>query len=210
VSVFAGNYVARTYTYAIDNGINQTVPASAGATYHAGGFFYVASADPVTGAAKSTMQIMFKNAAGNTMTTYTALSVDSNFVTDTWTYLSVTNGTGGTDLVAPAGTASITCQIYENAQGGGGGSVWFDNLYVTQTQAAAPPSFSIKTSVSGGQINISFPTVNGLTYDVLSTGDLKNQTSTWQTIGTVSGDGTVKSVSDTLGGAGRFYRVRAH
>ncbi len=211
VSVYDGLYCARTFASDPDNGIYENgLPAAPGATFHAGGWFYMSSFDPITGLANCTLQFMFKNAGGNTITTFNAPVIRTNFVTDTWTYLQVTNATGGFDIVAPAGTASATCQIYEYAQQGGGGSVYFDDLYVSLASVPAPPAFSISTSVSGGQINISFPTASGYTYDVLYSANAGSSLSTWQTNSTVVGDGTVKSVPDTMSAATRFYRVRAH
>ena len=48
VSVFDGDYVCRTFASNPDNGLYQdNVPATAGATYQAGGHFYVSSYDPM-------------------------------------------------------------------------------------------------------------------------------------------------------------------
>jgi Immunoglobulin domain len=211
VSVYDGNYVCRTYAGEADNGIYENnLPATVGATYHAGGHFYVSSLDPVTGLAWVVLQVMFKDAGANTISTFASPQIGTNFSADTWTFLQISNTTGGLDLVAPAGTVSATCQVYEYAQQGGGGSVYFDDLYLTLAQAAPPPSFSITPSVAGGQINITFLTANGIIYDVLYTGNPHNALSTWQTNSTVIGNGAVKSVPDTLGAAARFYRVRAH
>jgi hypothetical protein len=176
---------------------------------------YVSSNSPPKAPVTITLQVTFKDTNGiafydaNGPITFTSPTINSASTTEAWTPLQVTNATGGLDLVAPAGAVSATVQLYENNQSYMGGNAYADDLYLTQTQAAAPPSFSIKTSVSGGQLNISFPTVNGLTYDVLYKAKL-NDSSAWQTNSTVAGNGNVMSVQDTLGGAGRFYRVRAH
>ena len=216
VSVYDGTYVCRTYASDPDDGLYENLlPAAAGATYHAGGHFYMSSLDPMTGPAWVVMQVIFKNAAGATIGQGATPQIGTNgtLVADTWTTLQVTNGAGGLDLVAPAGTASATCQVYEYAQIGGGGSVYFDDLYLTPvvtTPAPPPPPFSLTPSVSSGQFNISFQTTNGAIYEVLYTGNPGNALSTWQTNTTVIGDGTVRTVPDTLGAGARFYRVRAH
>jgi hypothetical protein len=121
----------------------------------------------------------------------------------------VTNGASA-DLVAPAGAVSATFQVYEFNWTYAGGAGYFDNVFVTQTQAAPAPQFSLSSSVSGNQIHISFPTTSGFTYDVLSSTSLGSPTGTWPTLTTVTGDGTVKSVPDTLGAGTKFYRVKAH
>jgi hypothetical protein len=209
VSVYDGTYVCQTYASDADNGLYQNVAATAGATYHAGGWFYVSDWDQITGLATVTLQIMFKNAAGNTITTFIAPVIDVNFVLDTWTSLQATNAAGGADLVAPAGTVSVTCQIYEYAQQGGGGSVYFDGLYLTRASQPAPPAVTITASAVSGLMNLTFPTTSGVTYEVLYADSL-NSPITWHTNSTVAGDGTVKGVSDPIGATHRFYRVLEH
>jgi hypothetical protein len=210
VSVYDGNYVGHVFASNPDNGLYEpNVPAVAGATYHAGGHFYVSSLDPMTGLAWVVLQVMFKNAGGGTIATYTAPQIGTNFTTDAWTFLQVSNATaGGFDLVAPDGTAAITCQVYEYAQQGGGGSVYFDDLYVMRTSQPAPPAVTLSASYTGSAINISFPSTAGVTYEVLYAGSLPS--GTWQTNSTITGDGTVKTVSDPTSADARFYRVRAH
>jgi len=211
VSVYDGDYVCRTYASNPDNGLYQVnVPAVVGATYRAGGQFYVSSLDPMTGAAWTVLQVMFKNGSGGTISTFATSQIGTNFTTDAWTSLQVSNAVaGGLDLVAPAGTASITCQVYEYAQQGGGGSVYFDDLYVTQASQAPPAAVTITPWEDGGSMYLAFPTTAGVTYEVLYAGGLTSAGS-WQTNTTVAGDGTVKTVSDPIGAGPRFYRVLAH
>jgi Immunoglobulin domain len=216
VSVYDGLYVARTYNNGRDNGIYQNnVPATPGATYHAGGYFYVSSADPVADPAWDVLQVFFKDVTGNTILSCSSQQMggpaNQFFTNDTWASVIVTNGASA-DLVAPAGTVSATVQVYEYCQAGGGGSVYFDDLYLTKvaTTPPLPPAFSVTASVSSGQFNLSFPTTSGTIYEVLYTGNAASALSTWQTNTTVIGDGTVKTVPDTLSAGARFYRVRAH
>ncbi len=210
VSIYDGNYVCRTYASNPDNGLYENnLPAAPGATYHVGGQFYVSSLDPVTGLSWVVLQLMFKNAGGNTIATFATPQIGTNFTTDAWTFLQVTNGTGGPDLVAPAGTASATCQVYQYAQQGGGGSVYFDDLYVTRTALAPPAAVAITPSVSGGSLHLTFPTISGVTYEVLSASGLTSPI-TWQTNSAVSGDGTIKTVPIPVNGAQQYYRLLEH
>jgi hypothetical protein len=209
VSVWDGTYVCEVYGSDADDGIYQNVPVTAGATYHAGGWFYMSSDSPVAGTVTVTMQLMFKNAGGTTLTTFTAPAISSTFVQDTWMSLQVTNATGGTDLVAPAGTVSATCQIYEFNWSYGGGNVYFDDLYLTHASQSAPPAVTIAASALGGLMNLTFPTTSGVTYEVLYTDSLTSPI-TWHTNSTIVGDGTVKGVSDPIGATQRFYRVLEH
>jgi len=209
VSVYDGTYVCEVYGSDADDGIYQNVPVTAGATYHAGGWFYMSQFAPIAAPTTVTMQLMFKNAGGTTLATFTAPVIDVNFVLDTWISLQATNATGGTDLVAPASTVSATCQIYEFNWSYGGGNVYFDDLYLTHASQSAPPAVTIAASALGGLMNLTFPTTSGVTYEVLYTDSLTSPI-TWHTNSTIVGDGTVKGVSDPIGATQRFYRVLEH
>jgi hypothetical protein len=213
ISIYDGTYVGRVYNNGnVDDGIYQNVPVVAGTTYHAGGQCYVSSLEPMTAAAYVVVQLFFKDAGGNNLATYETAQIGTNvpFAMDAWTTLQVSNGTS-IDLVAPVGTVSATLQVYENAASGGG-SLYLDDMYLTAVAVTAPPPspFSVTPSVSGRQINLSFPTTSGTIYEVLYTGSAASALSTWQTNTTVTGDGTVKTVPDILSAGARFYRVRAH
>ena len=71
------------------------------------------------------------------------------------------------------------------------------------------PAFSLTltASISGPNILLKFPTQLGHNYTVLYNNTLVG--GTWQPLsGAVAGDGTVKTVTDTLAGPRRFYRVQ--
>jgi hypothetical protein len=209
VDVYAGNYVAEVYGSDADDGIYQGVPIMAGATYRAGGRFYMSSYAAIMGTVTVTLQVMFKDAGGNTLSTFTAPAITASFPADAWTYLQVTNATGGLDLVAPAGTVSATCQVYEFNWSYGGGTVYFDNLYVTPASLPPPAAVTVSASASGGMMNLSFPTTIGVIYELLYSGSLSSPSS-WQTNSTVIGNGSVKTVNDPITGSARYYRVLEH
>ena len=72
---------------------------------------------------------------------------------------------------------------------------------------ASSGSITLTASISGGTITISFPTQSGLSYQLLYKNSLTDPI--WTPIGSpVSGNGAVQSVSDTVGGSKRFYRVQ--
>jgi hypothetical protein len=71
------------------------------------------------------------------------------------------------------------------------------------------PAQGILTSaVSGNNILISFPTVPGRNYSVEYKNDLADLT--WATLagGSIAGNGNNRSVTDPIGGANRFYRLK--
>ena len=209
VSVYDGNYVCEVYGSDADDGYNQTVPVTAGLTYHAGGGFYMSSHAPLGAATTVTLQFSFKDAAGNQLAAFTAPQMTSAFAQDTWTALQITNATGGIDLVAPATAVSATVQVYEFNWNWGGGSVYTDDLYVSPASLPAPTPVRISAATAGGMMNLSFPSTSGVTYEVLYTSSLSSPT-TWQTNATITGDGSVKAISDPIGATKRFYRVREH
>ena len=210
--VYDGTYVAAVYATDPDNGFYQNVPVTAGATYHAGGWVYYSSDSPVGGTDFIELEVIFKSAGGASLATFTAPLINTNyaFTENTWLSYTVTNATGGPDLVAPASTVSATVQVYLFNWTYAGGAAYFDDLYLTQEATATPPSpppFSVSASVSSGQINISFPTTNSATYVVLYTSNPSTPRSSWLTNTTVFGDGNVHTVPDTLGATARYYSV---
>jgi hypothetical protein len=210
VSIWDGTNVCNTYGSDADNGLYENVAGIiAGATYRAGGMFYVSSLAPVAGTTTITLQLMFKDAGGNTLTTLTAPVIDTSFVQDTWTNLYVTNATGGSNIVAPAGTVSATFQIYEFNWAYAGGAAYFDDLYLSQAALPLPAAVTVTPSAVSGVMHLTFPTASGVTYEVLYANSL-NSPITWHTNSTIAGDGTPKTATDPIGTTQRFYRVMAH
>ena len=69
----------------------------------------------------------------------------------------------------------------------------------------AMPVVNLTASVSGANIHIQFPSQTGNIYTVLWSSSLTG--GNWQTLTSVNGDGTVKTVTDTMGSSQRFYTV---
>ena len=76
-------------------------------------------------------------------------------------------------------------------------------MLVTPIAAITPPQ--ITATISGGDVVLSFPTQSGRTYKVWGKNNLPD--ATWSPLGTLSGDGSVKSWSEPATQAHRFYRV---
>lgn len=60
---------------------------------------------------------------------------------------------------------------------------------------------------AGGQLRFEFDSLPGVTYEVESTASLGG--GSWETLETLTGDGTRREVTDNLGQPSRFYRVTA-
>jgi hypothetical protein len=69
----------------------------------------------------------------------------------------------------------------------------------------APSSFSLSATLSNDNPVVSFPTQPGFNYMLVYKNDLAD--TWWKWLDVVAGDGTRKSISDTPGGQGRFYRA---
>ena len=119
-----------------------------------------------------------------------------------WVPLAGTNGQPVVVTLSGAQTLKVTAP-----PGSATGSLNAHFYMFVPFTAVAP--FSISASVSAGIVSIKVPTQSGHSYSVYYSTSL-NPTS-WQTLASgISGDGTVKTVTDsTTGGAQRFYRAAA-
>jgi len=63
---------------------------------------------------------------------------------------------------------------------------------------------TVTAHVSGGNVQVSFPTQAGAIYRVFVTSDLSGS---WTLLTEILGDGTVKTVNDPIGAGNRFYKV---
>jgi beta-glucanase (GH16 family) len=129
-------------------GIYQDYISNLGMVYSANGWAYTLSSDVLAGQNAAWMEVTFRDAGGNVLALYRSSLITTNtiasgaFPVNTWINLSVTNqynpttylfANSVTNLVAPAGTSFVRCQIvlqgdpyYSN------GSVYFDDLTLNQ------------------------------------------------------------------------------
>jgi hypothetical protein len=111
-----------------------------------------------------------------------------------WVPMRDTNGNLATITLGGVQTLQLTSAGGVNA-----------NYYMFVPAAAAAPT--ITASVSGTAVQLKFQTQPGSSYTVLYKNSLVG--GTWQTLGSaIPGDGTVKTVSDTMTGSARFYRLQ--
>ncbi|HWF19310.1 MAG TPA: hypothetical protein VG754_08580 [Verrucomicrobiae bacterium] len=96
----------------------------------------------------------------------------------------------------------------DNQAGGGytGGTFYIDNVYFYSSTSVTRPTLA--ATVSGGIIQLSFPTQNGFNYTVQYRTNLTD--SGWQTLSTVSGNGSTQSIPDSANQKSRFYRLYIH
>ena len=121
----------------------------------------------------------------------------------TWDWVPLLD-TNGQMVVVPLGgveTLKVTAP-----PGGATGSL-NANFYMLVPAVVAPQAVHLSVSRTGSTISIQFPTKNEVNYTVLYSGSLNP--ANWQTLTTISGDGTVQTATDTMGSSPRFYRVLA-
>jgi hypothetical protein len=111
---------------------------------------------------------------------------------------------GGTNVVVTIGNVQTLKATAGGISAAGNVNAHF---YMFVPVTTGPGAFSLGSSVSGGIISITFPTQNGFNYTVLYSGSLSP--ASWQTLTSISGDGTVKTATDTASGSQRFYKVVA-
>ena len=104
-------------------------------------------------------------------------------------------------LVAPANTTLVRYQVTMRVVGGSGG-ILYDAMRLSRKTPVA-----VTSSVSGGNLNLSWPSQCATSYQVVYKNSLTD--TEWTPVGApVAGDGSVKTASFPTVGAGRFYRVQ--
>ena len=99
--------------------------ASVGQTWQFSGFGLNWSGDAMTNTAAYGMaQLIFLDAANNSLQVNQSQHFDSNTPLDEWQYFQVTG-------TAPAGTAAVQARVSHFGQAGIAGSIWWDNLSAT-------------------------------------------------------------------------------
>ena len=115
-----------------------------------------------------------------------------------WDWVPLLNTSGQLAVVSLGGVETLqannTTTVSVNA-----------NFYMFVPAVVAPQAVHLSVSRTGSTISIQFPTQSGFNYTVLYSGSLKP--ANWQTLTIISGDGTLKTATDTMGSSPRFYRV---
>ncbi|HXC36835.1 MAG TPA: hypothetical protein VNV43_13235, partial [Candidatus Acidoferrales bacterium] len=122
----------------------------------------------------------------------------------TFEYVKLTDASNNPVIVTFTGTNATTLQFEGDPVSSDGNTC---NTGFFMLVPAAPASVTLTATVSGGNINISFPTQSGHNYQVQWTGSLSSPS--WNNVDLVVGDGSTKTVSYSASAASsRFYRVQ--
>jgi hypothetical protein len=208
VTVVQGSNCCQVYAGGTYDGVYQDRPAYPGQVYTANCWFLTPSVDEISGSNVCYLEVQFHDAGGNPLVQYSTFQVTSTFPTDTWISLSPTNIRAGDFttflgtspyLVAPPGTVSVRYQITYHSINGGG-SVYVDtaNLMVREPTLTA--------ALNGSNVQISFQTYAGPSYQAYYKTNVTDNA--WQAMGDpVTGDGTVKTITDSVHVTPRIYIV---
>jgi hypothetical protein len=198
---------ANSYT-----GVFQDRPALPGQIYTASAWFFTPDATlgyPLVNSASANLQIQFYTSGGGLICDYESAPFTTNFAQDVWVNMPATNKyannfttllSTGPLIISPPGTASMRVQPgYHAPDAASGGDVYIDMVVVTLRETTPT------VTLTGSTFKLSFPTLYGPQYNVLYTTDLVH--GPWQPLTSVVGDGTVKTVSDTVGPTHRYYII---
>ena len=152
-------------------GVQQDYITGPGATYAAGCYAYTAANDAIAGNNQAWLEISFRDSTANVLALYRSAVITTNsvvrrsFPTNAWAWLPVTNqynpstyqitNTTGV-LLAPKGSYFMRCQIvFQGDVGKSGGSMYFDDVSLTQTSVGRYGNWNIVWSdeFNGSRIN---------------------------------------------------------
>jgi beta-glucanase (GH16 family) len=192
------------------SGLFRDTPAAPGATFTANGWALTPTGDNLAGANTAWIEVSFRNANEDVLAMFRSAILNSSTPGGSWLNLAVTNqldvsnssiiGTV-TNLVAPDGTAFVRYQVVFRQPANAAGAVLFDDLSLNVPDGTAPVSV-VRDS---NQLNLSFPTYAGLTYQIRYKTNLAD--GLWQVLTNVTGDGGAHVVTDALGASQKYYRV---
>ncbi len=169
------------------NGVYQDYLSGPGATYAANGWAYTSSSDILAGQNAAWFELTFRDVNANILALYRSAVLNTNaiatraFPSNAWLNLAITNQydpntfaiTNNTAaLVAPAGTSFVRCQItFQGDAAGSAGSVYFDDLNLSQTAGGPQGDWNIVWSdeFDGTSVN-----TNIWTYDLGNNGGWGN------------------------------------
>jgi hypothetical protein len=160
----------------------------------------LASATPYSGATMSLVTSGWGTLSNQTTRLLGSFSDPNANGFQSWHWVPLLNTDGQKVVVSLGGTNTLKVTA---PPGSATGSL--NANYYMLVPAASAVHLSI--SRTGNTISIQFPTQSGFSYTVLYSGSLNP--ANWQTLTTISGDGSVKTATDTMGSSPRFYRVSA-
>ena len=192
--------------------LSQRFPASTGALFSMEGYMLNPAGSPIAGDTHGLFKIEFRDHVGTLLEPDVELGTSTAAPwfgaasipvlsevspTDTWLFSEVR-------ARAPEGTAEVLFIILNVNEPGNPGPIYYDDVQAILHGEPVQP-FTLTSSVSGGNIQISFPTQDGFSYQVGYKVSLTNES--WMPVDTIVGDGNTNSVTYAATNRVGFYRV---
>jgi hypothetical protein len=210
-----GNYSCKVYGAFSGSpnttGFYQDVDALPGSVWTASVKARTEYPDQITDNNEAVVQVSFLDAANGVLAKYASRTFDTGTPINSWIDLAVTNQvypvSGSTNkLHAPPNTDKLRFEVIFSQTLYDLGSIYFDDFsLVEQNEQNVVMPFALTASLDGGNFQISFPTQDGVGYQVRYKTGLTNET--WIPIETVIGDGGTNWVSYPATNPCTFYRV---
>lgn len=169
------------------SGVYQDTLSGPGAVYAADGWAYTLSSDVLTGQNEAWIEVTFRDASANVLALYRSALITTNaiaigaFPKNAWIDLAVTNQydpntalitNNSPALLAPAGTSFVRYQLtFQGDAADSGGSVYFDDLNLTQTGGGLQGNWNI---VWSDEFNGTSVNTNIWAYDIGNDGGWGN------------------------------------
>lgn len=194
------------------SGVYQDIPASVGQMFNANGWMLTPGTDQIAGANAAWIEITFRDAATNLLALYRSATVTASTPTNLWLNFPVTNQFNSstfaligpaTNLVAPASTSFVRCQIVFQQPANAAGAVLFDDVKLSNGTVAIP--VRVAAARAGMNLNLAFATFLNLPYQVNWKNSLTGPA--WSVLTNLAGTGTTQTVTVNLQSAAQFYSV---
>lgn len=193
--------------------VSQSFPARPGDVFNIQGYLLNPAGSPITGGSFGLLKIEFRDSGGAVLEPvsidigtsagapyYGAEStplLNAGSATDRWIF-SEAQGE------APAGTVEVGFYLLNVNQPGNPAPIYFDDIQAMLIGDPVLP-VTLSSSLVGGNIQISFPTQNGVSYQVAYKNSVTN--ASWIPIETIVGNGGTNSVAYPTSSPARFYVV---
>jgi beta-glucanase (GH16 family) len=215
VLTHSGQYVAKVFGDFTggenDNGFCQDILAEPGSLWLADSWALTHPQDLMVGENITWIEVSFRDAADTVLSLYRSpVLTSANITAGSWMNLKVTEELdpttsaliGSVDtLAAPAGTTKARYQVIFRQTNNDGGSMYFDDFSLVEQILPV----ALSASFSGEDIQISFLTQNGVSYQMAYKSSMTN--ANWTPIEIIVGDGTTNSVSYPMSSPVGFYGV---
>jgi len=190
-------------------GFYQDVEAVPGSLWRATIKARTQNTDYIRSSNRAVVEVSFLDAVDNVLAKYASQVFNTNMPINTWINLDVTNQIFPTvattnRLQAPSGATKARFEVTFSQTLYELGSIYFDEAKLDEI-LLTPPLLAASL-VAPGSIQISFPTQSGVNYRIVYKNALSD--TVWNSLETLAGDGTIKSVTYPTSGSPRFFAVQ--